>query len=65
MEASGAVKISLASEIGYHCFVKVLFYRNFFFPYFLLGYFFLACELRCNATVLSASALAIALKKFQ
>ena len=56
----GAVRISLASEIGYHCFVEVLFLRKFVFRYFLL-----VCVLRCNPTVLSASALDIALIKLR
>ena len=51
---SGALRISLASEIGYHRFVEVLFYGKFVFRYLL----------RCNPTVLLASALDIALIKF-
>ena len=34
---SGAVRISLASEVGYHCFVEVLFDRKFVFPLFSPG----------------------------
>ena len=34
---SGAVRISLASEISDHCFVEVLFYRQFVFPLFSPG----------------------------
>lgn len=34
---SGAVRISLASEISDHCFVEVLFYRKFVFPLFSPG----------------------------
>ena len=37
IEGSGAVRISLASEISDHCFVEVLFYRKFVFPLFSPG----------------------------
>ena len=34
---SGAVRISLASEVGDHCFVEVSFYGKFVFPLFSPG----------------------------
>ena len=55
-----AVRISLAYEVGYHCFVEVLFYRKFVFRYFVL-----ACVPQCSRTVLLASAWDIALIKFR